>query len=325
MRHLLQDVVHAVCPDMGDKGHPGRSPAASVSSEYRSGSGYRPPKFWHRSPDVSANHHNPQPREGPPELQKLRGMGEPHTYEHADEHQNRHGHQHQQAATSPETELGRRRRRSSTPAEDVLAMDEMANPLGVLRTIATRMEMEDSGSPPPKRPRTVPGEGAGAGAGLAHGHGHERGQGLGPDRSEQDRDEDPLSLGLIGADEAAELVQVFYAGSSDFINCYDPEKDSFYALRERSPFGLTAVMMVGARVRDGGGRMSEAQRMCLAAARRIGGLFVLKVHPLMTAMKTLVLPGSTVEDVKALSGYCSRDSVLTHPQSCLRRSQTTAG
>jgi hypothetical protein len=34
---------------------------------------------------------------------------------------------------------------------------------------------------------------------------------------------------------------------------FDPEKDTFDALHERSPFAVNSICMVAARVRDGGG------------------------------------------------------------------------
>ena len=65
-----------------------------------------------------------------------------------------------------------------------------------------------------------------------------------------------------------------------------------HRLRLRSPFSLTAIMMVGARVRDGGNPPSDVQRACLSHAQRI-------------AVGTLFNPVSRVEAVQAMSKLAS--------------------
>lgn len=62
----------------------------------------------------------------------------------------------------------------------------------------------------------------------------------------------------------------FYSGSSDFVSCYIRDRDDFLALRRKSPFSLTAVMMVGARVRDAGRLPSTAQTTCLDLVQKMG-------------------------------------------------------
>jgi hypothetical protein len=56
----------------------------------------------------------------------------------------------------------------------------------------------------------------------------------------------------------------------------------------RSPFSITAIIMVGARVRDGGGPMSDVQRQCLQHAQKI-------------AVGTLFHPVARIEAVQAMS------------------------
>lgn len=101
---------------------------------------------------------------------------------------------------------------------------------------------------------------------------------------------DPITARLLTLSEAEALMDIFYSGSADFINAYDRARDTLPALRARSGFSLSAVLMVGARVRDGP-RPSALQRALVAHTQRM-------------AMRTLVAPpgasGGGVEDVKAL-------------------------
>jgi len=62
----------------------------------------------------------------------------------------------------------------------------------------------------------------------------------------------------------------FYQGCDNYINVYDRTQDDFDSLRRKSVFGLTAVMMVGARVRDGGGTRSASCAACVEATKRMG-------------------------------------------------------
>lgn len=82
----------------------------------------------------------------------------------------------------------------------------------------------------------------------------------------------------------------FYSGSSNFIPCFDPSVDTWESLRLRSPFSITAILMVGAQVRDGGGPKSEAQKLCREHAQRI-------------AVGTLFNPVSRIEAVQGMSQY----------------------
>lgn len=92
----------------------------------------------------------------------------------------------------------------------------------------------------------------------------------------------------------AQLTVSFYAGSSNFIPCFDPSQDTWESLRSRSPFSITAIIMVGARVRDGGGAISDVQRLCREYAQRI-------------AVGTLFNPVARIEAVQAMSKCFDQD------------------
>jgi hypothetical protein len=87
------------------------------------------------------------------------------------------------------------------------------------------------------------------------------------------------------------------------VSCYIRDRDDFLALRNKSPFSLTAVMLVGARVRDAGRLPSTAQATCLDLVQKMGMFSCMRLTANMIAMKTLIRPASRagVEDVKALS------------------------
>jgi hypothetical protein len=108
----------------------------------------------------------------------------------------------------------------------------------------------------------------------------------------------------------------FYAGSSNFIPCFDPSQDTWDSLRARSPFSITSIIMVGARVRDGGGPISDTQRLCREHAQRI-------------AVGTLFNPVARIEAVQAMSEPKSsmpcHVNQLIPVQSCLQPSVRTDG
>jgi hypothetical protein len=53
--------------------------------------------------------------------------------------------------------------------------------------------------------------------------------------------------------------------------CFDPKRDTFESLKSRAPFALTAMISVGALVRDGSKGESTVQRRCRDLARKMGG------------------------------------------------------
>lgn len=69
---------------------------------------------------------------------------------------------------------------------------------------------------------------------------------------------DVVTKSILPEDDARELFKIFYDGCSTFLPVFDINIDTFESLHERSPFAVNAICMVGARVRDGGGKPSEA-------------------------------------------------------------------
>ncbi|KIJ68212.1 hypothetical protein HYDPIDRAFT_106363 [Hydnomerulius pinastri MD-312] len=98
---------------------------------------------------------------------------------------------------------------------------------------------------------------------------------------------DVVTKNLIPEHEARELFRIFYAGCSTFLPVFDCRVDTFDALHERSPFAVDAICMVGARVRDGGGKASETYTRCLEAVQAI-------------SCATLFAPVTRVEAVQAM-------------------------
>lgn len=99
---------------------------------------------------------------------------------------------------------------------------------------------------------------------------------------------DAVELGIVTEEEGRELMSIYYSGSSNFIPCYDPCYDTWDSLKIRSPFSITTIVMVGARVRDGGGPVSDVQRLSLEHAQKI-------------AQGTMFNPVARVEAVQAMS------------------------
>ena len=79
----------------------------------------------------------------------------------------------------------------------------------------------------------------------------------------------------------------FMQGCLVYMPCFDTEVDTFESLRKRSPFCLTALVMVGAKISDAGRPVSELQRKCREHAERIG-------------MSTLFSPVALIEVVQAM-------------------------
>lgn len=80
----------------------------------------------------------------------------------------------------------------------------------------------------------------------------------------------------------------FYHGCSTFLPIFDASVDTYDSLRERSPFAVTVICMVAAKVRDGGGSASEVYLKCLEEVQTI-------------SCATLFSPVSRQEAVQAMS------------------------
>ncbi|OWZ63172.1 hypothetical protein AYX14_03309 [Cryptococcus neoformans] len=130
-----------------------------------------------------------------------------------------------------------------------------------------------------------------------------------PKRLHQHAYPDVVTAGYVSEAEGRELMKVFYSGSSNFIPCYDPALDTWESLRVRSPFSITAIVWVGARVRDGGGPHSEVQKTCLAHAERLakGTLF----HPVhrIEAVQSMILVSAFQDNGWLPGGHAVRMAI----------------
>ncbi|KAL7424072.1 hypothetical protein Q5752_001657 [Cryptotrichosporon argae] len=120
---------------------------------------------------------------------------------------------------------------------------------------------------------------------------------------------DAVTEGFVSEEEGRELMRIFYAGSSNFIPCFDPTFDTWEALRVRSPFSITAIIMVGARVRDGGGPISEVQRLCLEHAQRIAVGTLFNPVPRIEAVQAMILLAAFSENGWLPGGHAVRMAI----------------
>lgn len=81
--------------------------------------------------------------------------------------------------------------------------------------------------------------------------------------------QDVVTKGIITEHEARQLFQIFYHGCSTFLPIFEASVDTYESLRERSPFAVTVICMVAAKVRDGGGPPSEVYLKCLEEVQTI--------------------------------------------------------
>ncbi|KAL1405753.1 hypothetical protein Q8F55_007426 [Vanrija albida] len=177
------------------------------------------------------------------------------------------------------------------------AMGEVRALLGeVVRATCPQLARSRSRSPP-RRGRT-PRRSASPALGLGDVAAPLGGLSSAPAR---ERELDPVSAGALSEAEGRALVRAFYAGPSGYINAYDPAVDGFDALRRRSAFSLTAVMLVGARARDGA-RVSAAQGACRAAAETMAAGTLLRGGD-VEAVKALVLLAAFGDNGWLLAGH----------------------
>ncbi|ORX39923.1 hypothetical protein BD324DRAFT_615541 [Kockovaella imperatae] len=100
---------------------------------------------------------------------------------------------------------------------------------------------------------------------------------------------DAVADGLVSEEEGREMMQIFFSGCSDFMPCFDPNMDTWESLRRRSPFCITTIIMIGARVRDGGGPPSDTQLACRAHAQRIASGTLFARVPRVEAVQAMSL------------------------------------
>ena len=139
---------------------------------------------------------------------------------------------------------------------------------------------------------------------------------------------DVVSLGIVQEEEARQLFDLYFSGSNAFLPIYDPSYDTWDSLRLRSPFSLSAIIAVGARVRDGGGPISEVQRASTEHARKIGlGTMWTPVARIEAVQATLVLAGFS-QNGWLPSGHAVRlglDMEINHSFMKLLRGKMGAG
>ncbi|KAJ7630770.1 hypothetical protein FB45DRAFT_546145 [Roridomyces roridus] len=80
---------------------------------------------------------------------------------------------------------------------------------------------------------------------------------------------DVVTKSILSEAEARELFKIFYHGCSTFLPVFDSNSDTFDALHDRSPFAVDCICMVAARVRDGGGKPSNAYLQTLEEVQAI--------------------------------------------------------
>ena len=95
-------------------------------------------------------------------------------------------------------------------------------------------------------------------------------------------------MALVNLRVRALIAISFYHGCSTFLPIFDANVDTYDSLRERSPFAVTVICMVAAKVRDGGGSASDVYLKCLEEVQTI-------------SCATLFSPVSRQEAVQAMS------------------------
>ncbi|RSH80872.1 hypothetical protein EHS25_007041 [Saitozyma podzolica] len=115
---------------------------------------------------------------------------------------------------------------------------------------------------------------------------------------------DPIEIGLCDVDESRELVSTFFRECHVTLPIFDPASDTWESLRRRSAFVLTAIMMVGARMRDSGAPPSELQRRCQEHAESMGKAVSSNQWLTWQAQSTLLYSSSqgSADDIEVVQG-----------------------
>lgn len=105
-------------------------------------------------------------------------------------------------------------------------------------------------------------------------------------RGRRRRTRDVVEKGYITEDDAQQLYKNYFSGCHRLLAVFDPSIDTYISIKERSPFLLCALLMVGAKVRDG---------------PVVSDLQALLLHEATEHAKDRVFESKcTVEDVQAL-------------------------
>ncbi|KAG8901440.1 hypothetical protein FRB99_005297 [Tulasnella sp. 403] len=84
-------------------------------------------------------------------------------------------------------------------------------------------------------------------------------------KARRKKTKDVVENGIISVEDAHQLYRNYFSGCHRLLAVFDPAVDTFASIKERSPFLLCALLMVGAKVRDGP-LVSELQALLLREA-----------------------------------------------------------
>ncbi|KAG8998596.1 hypothetical protein FRB93_013528 [Tulasnella sp. JGI-2019a] len=84
-------------------------------------------------------------------------------------------------------------------------------------------------------------------------------------RPRRRKPQDVVAKGLISEGHAQQLYRNYFSGCHRLLAVFDPSIDTYASIKERSPFLLCALLMVGAKVQDGP-TVSDIQSMLLHEA-----------------------------------------------------------
>ncbi|TIB30165.1 hypothetical protein E3P84_03445 [Wallemia ichthyophaga] len=80
---------------------------------------------------------------------------------------------------------------------------------------------------------------------------------------------DVVTKGVVSDQTARELFKIYFEECHKFLPLFDPTHDTYEELRKRSPFCVTVICMVAARVMDGGNAPTQLYLDCQREAREI--------------------------------------------------------
>ncbi|KAH6913825.1 hypothetical protein BKA70DRAFT_1259564 [Coprinopsis sp. MPI-PUGE-AT-0042] len=78
-----------------------------------------------------------------------------------------------------------------------------------------------------------------------------------------------VEKGMVSAQEARDLFNIFFSGCHLFIPLFDPSYDTYESLSERSPWTFDAILAIAAKIRSGNGPLSDTFYKCLEEAQGI--------------------------------------------------------
>jgi hypothetical protein len=128
---------------------------------------------------------------------------------------------------------------------------------------------------------------------------------------------DVLDAGLVAQSEAQQLFYLFFQGCSTFIPIFDTRTDTWDSLRNRSPLLFTTIVGIGARVRDGGGPVSETQRRALTHARRLASDTLFNLTPTAETVQAMILLATYDDNGRIPASHASALAMAIGLDKCL--------